>query len=586
MKKTFLFLKHETRLWGAILALGTLLTSLSYGSYAWWKYHNNLGDQLFQHACAIENTLSHFFGESQRKLSLLGKKMSESIIKDVSHFHGILEGNLKDSLFYAQPNTGTHISWVTANHTYTWSSGYARNEVSLKPSLMDSPLCLASRQNPWHLCVLSPAINIFTGLWEIPASIGITRDNKTFLGTLIIGFNIATLNALIQKNISDSPISFVVLDDNFEVVLQSPDNAMEFHSPYYKKNILKDLSAFYGDGGKLIEPIGYKNINYTTYKRMPGYPYLILTGLNSTGLYQEFWFFLLPKICVLFLVTIMLFLLIYIAFLRSTRYFLKIEHCRKKYLTEIKVNHQEIIDYIEIHSTLIHKYLTGEAKGEINQQSCMNLIQNIMEASRLLKEGLPRSYQFSQVPINNVLQECLQLFSTIALERKLNISANLLPTSQLPPLYCDPFSFKQIIISLLGLSMHCTPSGGRIKILTEISKYTDLSIPLNQISNDEYFCFQIEDTGIPLSKPEIKRLMEKFYTSNQAWPFECIGSLSLESVETLINLHEGSLHIETKGTLGKKIRLLLPYRNVPEQANTSDIPEAENVINFPVMDRS
>ncbi|HXF91046.1 MAG TPA: ATP-binding protein, partial [Candidatus Nitrosotenuis sp.] len=328
--------------------------------------------------------------------------------------------------------------------------------------------------------------------------------------------------------------------------------------------------------------IVYKSITYTSYKRMHDYPYLILTGTNFQHFYREIFYLILPKLGEYGILGILFALVHYLTLSRKAKVTYEYEKSREVFLKTFRRRNNETFDFILAHNDLIHKFLSGDINVGVDYHKCIKLTENIHQAVFDLKNSIPRIITYKYLDANAAIKDCLKILIPLASRKQVLLFKDKSLDLPLPSLCVDELSFKQIIIGLVALSIQFTPKGGRIKISAEITKYAaDTSSELTTYDREEFLCLRIEDTGIPLTNTDIQRLAKRFDQEEEYW---CFGGtdLTLEAIEKLVKLHNGTFHIETKGSIGKSTKLLIPYSLQPTNLETGNNPGDRGVvINFP-----
>lgn len=111
------------------------------------------------------------------------------------------------------------------------------------------------------------------------------------------------------------------------------------------------------------------------------------------------------------------------------------------------------------------------------------------------------------------------------------------------PMNADPDRIKQVFVNILDNAIKYTPEGGRIAVTAELSPKT-LGI-----------CFA--DNGCGIAEEDLPHVKEKFYKANISVKGSGIG---LAVCEEIINLHKGSIQIESKLGEGTQVTVTLPLR--------------------------
>jgi PAS domain S-box-containing protein len=117
-------------------------------------------------------------------------------------------------------------------------------------------------------------------------------------------------------------------------------------------------------------------------------------------------------------------------------------------------------------------------------------------------------------------------------------------------LYVDPTRFKQILLNLLSNAVKFTPQGGDIALSTERAA-------------DDSFVLRVSDSGIGMSADDIDKAVEPFQQIDNVLNRRYEGTgLGLTVAKLLVELHEGTLAIESVPSQGTTVTVRLPAHRV------------------------
>ncbi len=113
-----------------------------------------------------------------------------------------------------------------------------------------------------------------------------------------------------------------------------------------------------------------------------------------------------------------------------------------------------------------------------------------------------------------------------------------------PPIYGDRNRLKQVFINILDNALKYTPKGGVVAAQVIYSK-----------DEPDIIKIVVTDTGCGISAEDLPRVKEKFYKANQTVGGSGIG---LAVADEIMNLHHGSLDIESGEGVGTTVTLTFP----------------------------
>jgi len=171
----------------------------------------------------------------------------------------------------------------------------------------------------------------------------------------------------------------------------------------------------------------------------------------------------------------------------------------------------------------------------------MSLINDILDLATI--EAGYMALETGRIEVNDMLE------SVMALTRERARSQNLSMTMSCPPgtgaIEADERRLKQAIFNLISNAIKFTPSGGSIRLEARI--------------DDGDLVLAVADTGVGIPVADRERVFEKFERGNPQ-SREAGAGLGLSLVKSLIELHGGSVDIDSEPGSGTSILCRLPAR--------------------------
>ncbi len=173
------------------------------------------------------------------------------------------------------------------------------------------------------------------------------------------------------------------------------------------------------------------------------------------------------------------------------------------------------------------------------------LINEILDLSKL--EAGKLELQDQDVDLSFVVRDALRLVEAQAEKSKIQLSEAM--KGDIPLIRGDERRLRQILINLLANAVKFTPEGGRVRI-SIFRREAELAI-------------EVSDTGIGMASEQIPKALEPFgqIESKVSGKYEGTG-LGLPLAKRLIELHGGTLTIESKPNVGTRVTVTVPPERI------------------------
>jgi len=200
-------------------------------------------------------------------------------------------------------------------------------------------------------------------------------------------------------------------------------------------------------------------------------------------------------------------------------------------------------------SDVLKRDLAGAQLGmaaQINESGhkLLGLVNDILEFSKMASSKL--TLNVSAVDVREEIDFC------VANAKKrgnvANINFNVVVGEDVHTFRLDSSKFRQILSNLIGNAIKFMPEGGPVTIS---ARYKDAERKVIEVV--------VEDAGIGISEESVERLFTPFQQldGSLSRSFEGIG-LGLVIVKRLIELHEGSIRVESEVGVGSRFIATLP----------------------------
>jgi signal transduction histidine kinase len=556
----------------------------------------------------IERMITEDFDYTNRISVYMGKQIAENGGNDLEFIYHLFQKTSGTQYKTRKLFSWSLFDWVDKNNLQLINS---QNGISkIPPDMSHRDYTKKCRETPWTLQVSKPAIGNPSGKWVIPAATGIADNNGNYLGSIVVGFNIKEFIEKIAQLVSVNHVSYVILDKDLNIVMQSVDNKTDFQSNFYK-NTFNSSDLFNENSGE-IKSIISSDILYTHYRKIDGFPYIIITGFNKYYLNKIFYSTLLPRVLELFgmgaffLVLLFVFRIYIVSpitklsnaadkiargelvkrvprtptyettnlakqliYLQS--YVKRIQRIDKKLFKakkdaedankaksdflanmshELRTPLNAIIGYSEI----IKSELFGPVENKKYTEYANDIYTSGNHLLSLISDILDISkaesgkfeIQEEVIHLNETIAESIKLLSDTASRKGLNFQTNLSEHGFI--MLADKLRIKQIMINLLSNAVKFSNKDDQICI----SLYENNGIYLT-----------VEDNGIGIATKDIPKILEKFGHIKSSMSRQSEGTgLGLWLTKMLVDAHNGTIEIDSELGRGTKVTLFFPKKRL------------------------
>ncbi|MCE3254727.1 MAG: rpfC [Rickettsiaceae bacterium] len=536
---------------GLVMAVVLVFTIVAYRDYK--KNHNEI---LQQESKNINTNITDIFDYTNYINSHIGQQIVDHGAKDLHFILNLFRTNDEIKNKNSELFSWTSFDWVDAKNLQLVNSrlGIRKNS----PDMSDREYTLSSPKNPWTLQISFPVFGNPSKTWVIPAGTGVVDKRGKYLGSVVVGFDVTELTKKIVTGLNEN-VSFVVLDQHMNIVLQSYDNRLEKDSDFYKKTFAGN-NPFKNNFGVLDKALEIDGISYSFYRKASNYPYVTLVGFSNSFLAKEFNNLILPRILELMVLAIFFLIILYL-FRTRMMALIDSERNSKESIQKLSraVSHdiRNCVSRINNLSKIIIEESSGAKKMEAEHEQYLRLINSESQELLSFVEDLLDARQTSignftlgqktNCNIADIIKSLIDFNKGLFVKERVAVKFNA--EENLPSLFCDVRRFKQIISNLLSNSAKYSNEGGVIKI------------DVSHLKDSKQILIEIEDQGIGMTKEQIALAL-----SGDGKAIEKSGlnkeidshGIGLPTVKHLIELHSGKLEIESTKNVGSKFKLFFP----------------------------
>ena len=169
-----------------------------------------------------------------------------------------------------------------------------------------------------------------------------------------------------------------------------------------------------------------------------------------------------------------------------------------------------------------------------------DLIEDILDLSRLERET--ETAVFAPVDLNAVVDQVIIAHRPRAETAGLTLTFE--PDTNLPPVNGERSQLSRVVANLVANAVNYTPSG-QVRVSTRLE--------------EKKACVEVQDTGIGIQPEDLPHLFERFYRGQRASQSNIPGSgLGLGIVKEIVELHAGTVEVESRAGEGSTFRVWLP----------------------------
>ncbi len=195
-----------------------------------------------------------------------------------------------------------------------------------------------------------------------------------------------------------------------------------------------------------------------------------------------------------------------------------------------------------IHDNESNQKIKNWAKISLrNAERLLKLVNDILDVSRLDSDTM--RFDMEKIDLVELLNEIVEDMRPAIMNKKLEFRVNI--PSPLPHIIGDKNRLSQVLKNLFGNSL----------------KFTDCGyIGLNVEKKDRHILIAVEDTGIGISKGELRKIFTKFYQAYTGEDRNNEGTgLGLFISKEIVKKHNGEIWAESEIGKGSRFIIQLPY---------------------------
>ena len=198
----------------------------------------------------------------------------------------------------------------------------------------------------------------------------------------------------------------------------------------------------------------------------------------------------------------------------------------------------------EVYGPLNDRQMKSLRTVEESGRHLLTLINDVLDLSKI---GAGKfSLEIAPVYVESVCQAALRMIKQIAHKKHLKVVSRF--DQSVTTLHADERRLKQVLVNLLDNAVKFTPEGGQVGL---------------EVSGDEALRtirMTVWDTGIGIAQDDMERLFQPFVQLDASLSRRYEGTgLGLSLVFRMIEMHGGSISVESDVNAGSRFTVLLPW---------------------------
>lgn len=224
----------------------------------------------------------------------------------------------------------------------------------------------------------------------------------------------------------------------------------------------------------------------------------------------------------------------------------KQEETRQQFISDVSHEFQTPLTAIQGFATILkNEKISDEQRQKyadiivFHSKRLSTLSKNMLQLTIL--EGEDVTLDVSEFSLTDQLNRVIETQDNLALSKNIEIEFNI-PKNDIV-IEADESRLEQVWINLVNNAIKYTNDNGVVTItVKKTTKVVEVSI---------------EDTGVGMSKEAISHIFERFYRQDKSRSVEGNG-LGLSIVKRIIDLHQGTIDVESREDGGSKFTIKLP----------------------------
>ena len=273
-----------------------------------------------------KESIDNYHHEVQKEMESEAIRLDRALIVEIENASYILEslgrqiqatGPEKQAqiaqLYFSFAKTASDkhsiFSWATREQMLTVSSnlGVLKDPIDVS----DRDYIKKSIAEPWKIHIGRPIDGRLSQKWVLPISLGITDNNGTYVGTVVVALDTQILTDDVRRTLKDSHIDFAITNLSLSMLTKNATSNDFFNNTFDPEKLqLLDFDA-HPSGEYSRGSIYGGDTIYSYYERSSQYPYVIFLGLDPHKTQASLRALLMPRLFQLLVIAVFLLFVLY-----------------------------------------------------------------------------------------------------------------------------------------------------------------------------------------------------------------------------------------------------------------------------------
>jgi PAS domain S-box-containing protein len=229
---------------------------------------------------------------------------------------------------------------------------------------------------------------------------------------------------------------------------------------------------------------------------------------------------------------------------------------------ELRTPLNSIIGYTDVLILGVDGEVNGEVMKDLqaineNSKTLLRLIDDILDLAKI--EAGRMVLDLSRIDVRSMLEDLAKNNAGLLVNKPVELILEV--EDNLPALKADHVRVVQMLNNLLSNAIKFTTTG-------------EIILRANR-DNHDFIRLEVEDTGVGISKKDLEVIFDEFKQADNSSTRTAHGSgLGLTITRRLVELHGGSIHVESEVGRGSTFTIRLPLEpNVPVGVSINDMSE-------------